>query len=276
MPKVLPANPLHSAIVEILTEKPSLNMKDLHQILEEQYDFEFTPQYLYQVVGRLLEWEVLMKTKQKVSLNVRWLSTLKQTVDAAMSTLREDLETSKNFVLQEGKKKEFIVSSASAPAIWTNAVLCAFEETGATDYYEFLGHPYWILVSKQISIEHLKSILDQEVQFHTLIGGQTFLDKKGIQMYKDRQLQVSVATDTSFYPDGYSVAVVGDYVIEFMLPDRVTQSLSLLYETVTSDDKFNQKFYQDILHIQESCSLTITRSSKRAEEVRAEMQKYIS
>ena len=275
MLKVLPANPLHSAIVEVLTQRGSFTMKELHAILEEEYDFQFTPQYLYQVVSRLLDWEVLMKSKQKISLNVRWLSVLKSTAETALVTLRNELDASKNFILEPGKSREYVLPSPSAPAIWTNAVISAFEATGATEFDEYLSHPYWIISTDRFSLDHIKSVLSKDISSRTLIGNDAFLDKKGDSIYKERGYKSAIAKETIFDEEGYTVCVVGEYVIEFTLPNRVLQSMSLLYETVTSEDKFKKDFYQDILDIQEACTMTVSNDAARAEEIRAEIRKHV-
>ncbi len=64
----------------------------------------------------------------------------------------------------------------------------------------------------------MEEIANAEEKSQMLIGNTTFLDRHGADQLSKHYFTTKCVNDTPFPQEGYSVDIIGDYIVECMLP----------------------------------------------------------
>lgn len=82
--------------------------------------------------------------------------------------------------------------------------------------------------------------------------------------------------DAPFPSEGYCINIVGDYIIECIFPQSITQHYKIFFDTVKSLDTFNIGMFNQIMKMKEQCSLKIIHSPEHAKKMKQKIKQYFT
>ncbi len=265
-----PLHPLQSSIVELLSEQTGMTVAELHFKLKSACAVEVSVQNLYRAIGQMLDAQMLIREKGKLSLNLVWASHF---IRCADSVRRRYLATDDDIVdlpKRDGERREFFAESLGAlDSIWNHVLrkVTAMEEN--MPWFEYNAHPYHLLGMTQTE-ERLYGSLGAG---HKLYGNDTFLDRYGVLRNIEKS-NVVMQNQTPFLKDGYSLWICGDYIVDCVLPESLTRHFAFFFQTVQTIDQFHPELFADVFKMKARCKLLVRKSASESAMLRAKFGEF--
>ena len=270
-----PADPLFNAVIETLAQSPGITVAELKKKLE-QMKIRVTLQHIYRVVTKLVDAQVILKRKRTISLNLLWLSYIELFAQGA----REKLQTSRDLPVIDGLKDGDRVALKAGTmhevqTLWHHVLIHINEHLEGSEVHElhkYYSHAYW-LVHPDANRDFYKRIA-KFIHCYWLIGNESFLDCEAQRCYKDI-FSIAVTDRPNFPAEGYLLNILGDYIIECILPPSVRDHLALLFRAVTSNKDWNPELLESLFHLQDSFTVNVSRNAKKSVELRGKIEHLI-
>ncbi len=272
-----PLHPIFNAILDIVSESPGISMGDLHARLTKEKKVDVSLQHLYRTVTRMMDEQILLKTKGKVSINLMWASYLQF---FAEQTKRAAVDQQKNmpmFPLKEGERKVFELDTlVDVETIWNHVLVQLHRLTpDVKTLHKFYSHAWWQLGDKAGQKELYKRIADSGIRCHWLFGSTSFLDKHVAE--QNQKVFLAKCTDEPpFPPEGYNTNVYGEYILECIFPEKIASHFAFLFRSVNSMDEFMPDLLTDIFKMKAEYKVTVWRNWRQADTIRAKIAAYFN
>ncbi len=265
-----PLHPLQSSIVELLAEQPGVDVSTLHGLLAERH-VDASIQNLYRTVAQLVEAQVLLREKGKLSLNLVWASHLVRFSDTVRRRYLDEGDGVVELPRKDGEKRDFTAESLAAlDPVWNHVIAKIIEQAPEQEWYEYDSHPL-----------HLLGMTETETRLyagmgprgHRLYGNDTFLDRHATRM-AGAVGECVIAERTPFPKEGYILWVCGDYVVDCVLPEELSRHFAFFFRTVESASQFDPALFADVFRMKARCRLAVWKSAKEAELLRLKMRPF--
>lgn len=271
-----PANPLLNAIVEIVAESPSLPVGDLHVRLTKEKKHPVTIQHLYRIINRLIEAQILLKEKGKLSLNRIWLAQLSVFANAAALHLEKDQVSSERLPRKNGQCVVMHAESLhSLQAMWyhTLAQLYAHAEHKEQEVVKYYAHAWWLLDESDAMRKFFESVAKRGIQCFWLLGSDTYLDRMVVKRLKPI-FPICIAPKEIFPKEGYCVNVYGDYILECIFPKAISAQFALLFKSIVSkyDDAIDA--LHELCTVKTRYHMKVWKNKELAESIRAKVHQF--
>ncbi len=269
-----PVHETHGAIIEALAVYPGLEMQPMHHKLVSEYDIEISVSNLYRTVAQLVEKQVLVKDKGRLSLNQVWVSHM---LRFAATIEAKYIGSGKLDVLElpqsDGQRMEFKADSlAGLDPVW-NHVLAKISSLSKKEaiWYEYDSHAWYPLGMHETEM----NLYEQLGEYgNKLYGNDTFLDRYGAKL--GRTITPVINDAPPFPKEGYSLWVCGDYTVDCVFPDSISRHFAFFFQTVKSIEQFDTEFFSDIFKMKARCSITVLKSEASARDLREKMKPYFT
>ncbi len=271
-----PLHPLFTAVLDIVASNPGIAMGELHAKLlkRREKDVRVTLQHAYRVVTRLIDEQILLKTKGKLSVNLMWLSYVEFFAEKAKKTIGASAHKANVLPLEPNKRATFHASTLlDVQTIWNHLLVQLNRMTQEKFLFKYYSHAWWQVGRNALDAEFYRRIRDKGVHCYWLYGGDTFLDHSAANENQDL-FETRIVQDAPFPNDGYNVNVYGEYIMECIFPDKIARQLGFLFESVGSKEKFDEDLLADIFAEKAEYKVTLWRHKKQAATVRAQIAKY--
>lgn len=259
-----PLHPTQSTILEILAQTPGKTAEEiLSQIKKES---KISKSSLYRLIAQMLENQILVKDKNRLSLNYMWASHFQSVAQSLQKNYFSDPHVTQSINLKEGEIKTFYANSLSELDPTWNHLLIAIKEL----------HPEIPFYAYNAHTTHAYSLPKSEIRLcqnctrkgglYFLFGNKTFLDVEGAKVYAKGGAQTQVREDHPFCREGYHFWVCADYILEVVFPPALIKYFEVLFQTVKTQDDFDPDFFQNLFNMKIKCKLTLRRSKEEAEK----------
>lgn len=121
---------------------------------------------------------------------------------------------------------------------------------------------------------NFKQMGNQSGKVYFLTGNETFLDNYGIELLRMQGTDVASSDKVKFLREGYCVNIVGDYIIEVLFPDTLTQYFKVFFDNTKKIDDFNSEMFHNIFRIKAECKLILRRSASQSTTFKKEIKKF--
>lgn len=232
-----------------------------------------TKQGFYQALRNLKRDEVILIYKKMVSLDPVW-----------MSKMREMIENiSKNYAVNESsfdvlglEDKESITYSFSniknLDAFWGHLQSVLMHNTNKKEpIFSYDPHYWFYIARKEREKELLKEIVQNNRQFLMTVGGSTELDKMIKSEFNTDYLQYN--RKRMFFKENYYTTVIGDYITEVHLDEKVAQKIEKLYQTSTEINNAVINELKLLLNSKTKNKLKVSRNKTKAEKLKKKFSK---
>ncbi len=270
-----PADPLFNAVIEVISRSPGITVADLQKKLAQR-KIKVTLQHVYRVVAKLEESQVIIKRKRALSLNLLWLSYIELFAQGARERLLTSRDLSVIDELTVGDRASLPAQSLhEVQTLWYHLLIHVnklIPESGVHELHKYYSHAYWLL-RPDADIDFYRRIA-KLVRCYWLIGNETFMDLEAQKQYKE-VFAIATAARPSFPQEGYLLNVFGDYVIECVLPQGISEHFALLFSGVKSDTDWKPELLESLFHLTGSFTVTVWRNPDRARELRDKIERLM-
>lgn len=142
------------------------------------------------------------------------------------------------------------------------------------DTYFYNAHTYHILGMNETESSNFRQFSNQSNKVYFLAGNETFLDKYGVELLRMQGTDVVCSDKVKFLREGYCINIVGDYIIEVLFPETLTQYFNVFFTNTKKMDDFNSEMFQNIFRIKAECKLTLRRSTPQSAAFKKEIKKF--
>ncbi len=263
-----PINPIFGAIVESVAVKPHITIADLHEHLQKQMMMKISLAHVYRIVTRMIDHQILIKSHGKLSLNLMWISYIEFVAARAKRIQQHDdgypLRPGQK-VIHEGK------SLFDVEALWNHILVSLYRVSQEKNIYKYYSHTWWQLGRNAEEISFYKQLKERGIDCKWVFGGKTFLDE--LAASRVREIYDVVTTETPPFPkEGYNLNVFGEYIVECILPEKISRHLSFFFEGVKNEQEFDHDLFEDIFSMRGKFKITVWRNAKQAEVLRQKLQ----
>ncbi len=263
----------YDAIIKVLAIQPGLSARQIWEQIDKKYRVVTSLANVYKLTAEMLDKQVVVKIGGVFSLHTTWMMELKQ-LSTNIQKVYEHPEAF-NISLCDGEQQKFHAPTLMSldpirNDIFSSLVLLCPKQ----DWYYYKSHPYHILGVPQTEKSFLDSMAKYIPTTYYLIGNDNFLDKYGASFITMNGYNVCTATNTPFLEKGYCVSILGDYILEIVFPEIVTEYFAIFFSTVKSEQNFNSAMYQKLFTIKDKFTLRLTRSQKDAIKMKQKIKKF--
>ena len=261
MPTLDPLHPLQSAILELLIVSPGLTMAALHERVCKESKVDVSLQNLYRTVSQMIEAQQLIREKGKLSINMVWASHLARFADQVRQHYLNSTPSILDLPTEDGKKREFFAESLGAlDPLWNHILRTIAGMYDDPEWYEYNSHPWHFLGATETERRLYESLGPRG---HKIYGNDAFLDRYGVKLNTDGS-DALIATDTVYPKEGYSLWLCGDYIVDCIFPEVLSQHFAFFFQTVHTIEQFHPELFADIFRMRARCRLLVWKSAKEA------------
>ncbi len=267
-----PIHPIYSAVVEAVAVYPHITINELHEHLREHKKIDLSLSHLYRVVTRMVDMQVLIRVRGKLSVNLMWISYLEFIAERAKRVLQHDTD----FPLKPGEKRVFPAHSfLDVEAIWNHALVSLYRVTQEKELYKYYSHAWWQLGRNAEEMTFYKKLQQSGIDCHWVFGSKTFLDEAGAA--RVREVFPALTVESAPFPhSGYCLNVYGEYIIECVLPEKISRHFDFFFERVKSMEAFDHDLFLDMFTMRGKYKVTVWRNAKQAEILRNKIKGLFS
>lgn len=110
-----------------------------------------------------------------------------------------------------------------------------------------------------------------------LIGNNTFLDRYASQQLSADKCQTVCADKEIPFPEqGYTVDIIGEYIVECMLPKNISEHFRLFFDTIVGIEGYKPELFCQVLKMKAPCSVKLIHSPEHAEKMKMKIQREFS
>jgi hypothetical protein len=275
--RVAPLHPLHNSLLELVSRHPELSMAELQEHLRKKYKTDTSLQHLYRIVGQMMDEQILIKRKGKISLNLMWLSYLSFYAEHARKTTLGAQSLDADLPKRDGEKKQFAVHSlVEVETVWNHLLVQLRRILNAeSTLHKYYSHAWWQYGQNHGDAGFYENLAKRGVRCRWLFGNDTYLDRQGAERIRG-SFEAVIDPKPPFPTEGYNLNVYGDYVLECVFPDTMSKHLEAFFERVTSAKQFDREVLMDLFTMPCPCKVTLWKSKRQAELLRNQIEKRIS
>ncbi len=264
-----PIHPVYSTVLEIVAVHPNITTAEIFEQLQTM-KIELSLPQLYRIITRMIDTQIVVKVHGKLSLNLMWISY----IEFIAARAKRIMQHTDEFVLNEGEKKVFEGHSLfDVEAIWNHILVSLYRMVQVKEIHKYYSHAWWQIGRNAEEISFYKQLKDRGIQCQWVIGADTFLDRLGAAHINE--VYESVTTKQPPFPkDGYNLNVYGDYIVECILPDKISKRFEYFFTQVRSEEAFSQDVFLDIFSMRGKYKVTVWKNKKQAALLRATLAAY--
>lgn len=268
-----PIHPKTSAIIELLAENRVLSTSELLKRLNSERNIQMSTANFYKLIAKMLHEQMLVKNSDQLTLNMIWATHVHKYAQMMYQHKEEDTEAFLPF--KQGDQRSFHAESLDKlDPIWTHLVLFLFTQEKDQIIHVYESHPWYLLGRPSIERRMYESCHLKGKRMQVLHGNKTFLDQYAQKLNKMTFCTFSITKNPPFPKEGYTFWICGDYIIECVFPDLISQYFASFFENTKNIQDFDLKTFSSIFHIKIPVELKVSRDSKKAKEMLKGFKKF--
>lgn len=262
-----------SIVLDILSEKPRLTVKDLYEFFLEKSEQKMTLQGFYKMISQLINQLVLVKEGKMVSLNASWIYNLVKFTEKVKKLYLRKEAYSFNILLNEGESKTFTFETVKdMDNFWHHVlflIVSYYEQNKHSDKnaYVYTDHGWFQVIRVDMEKALVRLYQENKMNLYHIIGSDTFLDKYAVKFSDEENCFVT----SKFIPTlgkNYYGMVIGDFLIKTKLPNFIYEEMEEFYQKVTNINNFNSEELNKLIIEPAKTKITITKNKKKAQQFR--------
>lgn len=261
-----------SGVLEILCQTKDCTTQQILAKLRSEYRITLSLPQLYKTLWQLEKEQIIIRQHNTVALNTLRIKKTGDYITKAKTIYFQDNVAFSQ--LQDGQRREFSADNLlDLDAIWNNIFTQLQAHNASNEIACYHSHPYFILGNFAWRSALIEQIIDSNQKLSILYGNETCLDNYGVQLVRLQGAHATCSRKTPFLPEGYNIHIIGDYILELILPDNLTQHLKIFFDNVTAIDSFDNELYKQIFAMKGRFQFSVQRNHKQAEHTREIIKK---
>ena len=268
-----PLHPLQSAIIEVLSGAREITAAELLLKLRSGHGLEASRQNVYRTIGQLLERQVLVRSKGRLSLNLMWVTHLERLSETIREHYLDEGNQFQDLPRKEGEVRKFKAHSLlELDPVWNHALLELARVNSGQLFYAYNAHAWYPVGMEQTELAMFRGLLQHGVSCRMLYGDNTFLDSYGLRKALlagvDAKAVPHQELPPPFRPHDHIVWAAGGHVIECLLPEVLSRHFLFFFSVVQGIENFDSQLFADVFRLRAACSLIVRKASAEADEWR--------
>lgn len=273
-------NPLPSAqstIIEILSRKPRLSIKELYSFFIKKSPDKMSLRGFYKIIHGMIYQRILIRDTKLLSIDAGWIYNLLKLSRTLEHVYFGEQSSSVNILLHEGEEKEFIFDRViDMDNFWTHALIVvtlyyAHEKHTDKHGYTYTDHSWFQLVRTSQEEALLDVYKEHNMKLYQVCGSDTFLDSLPKQMIEYEEY-IFVKKFIPEFGKNYYAMSIGDFLFETRLPKYIHEIFENQYKKIRDLSEFNANDFLKIIQESARTTLSLTRNKKRTSLFRKKVQ----
>jgi hypothetical protein len=259
-------------IIDILSFDWPLTLSQIHNRISKNYSHACTCQATYKAICELMQEGVLTKQEKSYSINLDWLSKLK---DFAVHVER-NYSGNEKVPLLEGVLK---TKTENNVTVLTFSSVIEMDKTWINikkEYYKNLekknditfwegSHCWWLLVYPELEYNEIARLKTKQVRHYFINHNKKPLDEFAKKFYGNSGIKFK----TKDSPVDCDIGVFGDTIMQVYLPKEIREKIDEIYDKYKSPSEVNlPEFIEKVLNKKVSISLILTKNKEIAEHLK--------
>lgn len=258
---------LDELLVRVLSEHPGLTLEELTKAVKSN-GCKRSVKALYKELARLRKTGVIMRHDRRYTLQLGWVfEMLNYAQNLSQKYLREGFFD--KLLPSPGQKLEWRFRDLTTlDVFWTQMVITLVKNSTESAMFEWLPHPWFILLTAEPEIRLQRAITKLGKKVHIIIGSDRYLDKLAEKYFNPRVY--AYRFDRGFMTDQQSVYydVIDNWVLTVKLPSSLVATLETLYRQTGSAKEVNIAEIIRVLQQPASIKLSLEHNQPRAARIK--------
>jgi len=276
-----PNPPLESHVLDILSDRPRLTVKELYELFLQKSVRQISIQALYALIHKMIDQRILVKENQVLIIDASWIDALLQFSEKVKRVYLASDSPVTNIVLHPGEKRDFTFENAMAmDNFWMHALIVT------SYFYRSNPHPTdhnvcvynyhsWFEIAKTGQEQSLAESYEQTgMDYYLLSGSHLYLDKAVKDTIITKGFHYKTIEPTASLGINQYFTIVGDVVFETKLPKYINELMEEIYTKVKNISEFDRQEILKIIQLPAKTVLTISHNKQRAKQFRETIKKY--
>lgn len=255
---------VHYALIDVVAKDSSLTVQEAHKAVTKKGLSVSLPNF-YKIVARMIDEQILSKREGKLRMHRLFLRNMKDIIQACAESevAPADLQ-----IAEGGQKVREAKSLYELHSIRSELLAQMSAGAKTQNAYHYTSHPYYLLglpEQEKLQMEDLAGAFEKS---YLLIGNESVLDRYACQLLARELYNITCASDVAFPSQGYFLDIIGDYMLECMLPKSVSDIFALIFTTVVREDGYKKEGFLQLMKMKLPCSLKVIYSAAHAKKLR--------
>lgn len=274
MATFLPIHPLEGTILEIIAAQNGISTKAIYQQLRQDHNLTVTLNSLYKPINKMIEGQMLAKSRGKLYINNMWLQHIEQFIQLSRESMQNPKSSDITLPLKPGERIEFSADSLQGlDPIWNHILTKLAYLSEGKKWYTFDSHCWHPIGMRDTETRLYKSILAQNIDLHVVYGNSTFLDTYGSKLIKLPHVHTAVVEQHPFLADGHAIWICEDHIVESVFPDIIMRNFSFFFQTVDSIEQFEPELFSDVFKMKAHTKINVRRDKEECDRLRTFFEK---
>lgn len=258
-------------IISLLAEEYPLTAKQITSKLKNNFYVSVTFQGVYKALNQLIENEVLIKDGKNIQINKNWITDAKSFIDLLQKRYFEDRTAKSKSAIGEDIQVYYFDNLISLDKFWNKILENWFKNTVDQYLTQQSGHTWYVLGQLEEETAILHTIKEKNLKFYTLSTGNTFLDKWAGRYYKSQDFYYTTSKKKT--SNNHYFIIHGEYIMESVYPEDLTNELDTLYNNVHEFTDLNLSQLIQTLKKKTQLKITVMRNAVLAQRLRKDILK---
>jgi hypothetical protein len=262
---ILRPDNIEDLIINLLIHGRRTTISLLEQI---QVQEKITKQGFYSSLRKLRAKETVVVYKGNVSLNTTWIIKMRDLLETISRAYTTEPHSSEFLNLNDKENISYSFTSIkNLDSFWGHVQNILIHNTDSDEPIYCYDPHYWLyLVRRETEKDLLNEIVTIKKQFLMSVGAKNKLDKLIKPDFNNNYLQYNYKR--LFDKENYYITVIGDYITEVHLDEKVATSIDLIYKNENLDSKEAIEMLATFLHSKTRNRIKITKNSNRATKLK--------
>ncbi|MFO0743742.1 MAG: hypothetical protein U0469_01680 [Candidatus Paceibacterota bacterium] len=230
-----------------------------------------TKQGVYRVLRKLAKEEKIIIHNKNVSLNLHYIKKMNNFYNLAQYYYLPQISNYNNFLgLVEKEKIIYKFKDLNQlDSFWTHVFYMLNEIIDSKNpIYFYNPHNWFTYVRKDTDEGVIHSTKNKSRQIFLTVSHDDYLDRKAKNILGNEYYQFNIDTKFSIKKDNYYVCVIGDYITEIYIDKNITKEIDKFFIEAKDFRDTEKNILEKIISQRSNNKLIISRSKKKAEELK--------
>lgn len=262
---ILQPNNIEDAVINLLINGGETTSSLLKHIQAQQ---KITKQGFYSSLRKLRAKEIVVIYKGNVSLNTTWINRMRDFVETISRSYTTEPHSSEFLNLSDRESISYSFKSIkNLDSFWGHVQNILVHNTSKNEPIYCYDPHYWLyLVRRETEKDLLKEIVAIKKQFLMSVGARNKLDRLIKPDFNSNYLQYNYKR--LFEKENYYITVIGDYITEVYLDEKVATSIDLIYKNENLSQKEAIEMLATFLHLKARNRIKISKNVNRSTKLK--------
>lgn len=269
-----PLHPLQSSLLEILAHYPSIDVTALRKFLQN-YGHTPSTATLYRLLREMELKQMIVRSHGKIQLHSVWLSHVSKFVERAKMHQKNPQNSVDIASMRDTESRSFYAESLlELDPVWGHILGELTHIAEERQWYIYNSHPWYSFGMRDTESRLYQGLVAEGVLPHLLYGNDTFLDRYGEKIIQVRGFETVCTAESPFPKEGYALWCCGDYIVECIMPQSISQHFAFFFANVHTISQFDPELFTDIFKMRARCKVTVRKDAKEGKKLRGKIQEF--